>query len=143
MRTVFARRGAELIALDLDEAKARATVEALAADGGRGSALQCDVSDPADVDAVFDRVRSIHPRIDILVNNAGIAHVGTIEQTTPEDLERLYRVNIQGVFLCARRRPADAATGRRRDPQHGVDCLAHRHPGSLRVFDDERAPCCR
>ena len=36
------------------------------------------------------------------MNNAGIAHVGTIEQTTPEDLERLYRVNIQGVFLCAR-----------------------------------------
>ena len=99
---VFARREAEVIALDLDEAKARATAEALTADGGRGSAHQCDVSDPADVDAVFDRVRASHPRIDILVNNAGIAHVGTIEQTTPEDLERLYRVNIQGVFLCAR-----------------------------------------
>ena len=55
--------------------------------------------------AVFDRLGSIHPRIDILVNNAGIAHVGTIEQTTPEDLERLYRVNIQGVFLCARAVP--------------------------------------
>ena len=100
--TVFARRGADVIALDLDEAKARATIEALAKDGGHGSALQCDVSDPADVAAVFDRVKAIHPRIDILVNNAGIAHVGTIEQTTPEDLERLYRVNIQGVFLCAR-----------------------------------------
>ena len=36
------------------------------------------------------------------MNNAGIAHVGTIEQTTPDDLERLYRVNIQGVYLCAR-----------------------------------------
>ncbi len=77
-------------------------IEALAKDGGHGSALQCDVSDPADVAAVFDRVKAIHSRIDILVNNAGIAHVGTIEQTTPEDLERLYRVNIQGVFLCAR-----------------------------------------
>jgi NAD(P)-dependent dehydrogenase (short-subunit alcohol dehydrogenase family) len=100
--TVFARRGAHVIALDLDEAKAEATVAALAADGGHGTAVQCDVSDPADVDAVFERVRATHQRIDVLVNNAGIAHVGTIEQTTPADLERLYRVNIQGVFLCAR-----------------------------------------
>jgi NAD(P)-dependent dehydrogenase (short-subunit alcohol dehydrogenase family) len=99
---VFARRGAEVIALDLDEAKAEATIAALAADGGRGTALQCDVSDPADVEVVFERVRATHQRIDVLVNNAGIAHVGTIEQTTPADLERLYRVNIQGVFLCAR-----------------------------------------
>jgi len=100
--TVFARRGAEVIALDLDEAKAEATVATLAADGGRGTALQCDVSDPADVETVFERVRATHQRIDVLVNNAGIAHVGNIEQTTPADLERLYRVNIQGVFLCAR-----------------------------------------
>ena len=50
-----------VIALDLDEAKARATIEALPKDGGHGSALQCDVSDPADVDAVFDRVQSSHP----------------------------------------------------------------------------------
>ena len=84
-----------MIALDLDEAKARMTVETLAADGGRGSAHQCDVSDPADVNAVFDRVRSLHARIDVLVNNAGIASVGTIEQTTPEDLERLYPVKVR------------------------------------------------
>ncbi|HEY7059711.1 MAG TPA: glucose 1-dehydrogenase [Vicinamibacterales bacterium] len=99
---VFARQGADVLALDLDEAKARTTVDALAAAGGRGTAVECDVSDPADVDAVFSRILSSHVRVDILVNNAGIAHVGTIEQTTPEDLERLYRVNIQGVYLCAR-----------------------------------------
>jgi NAD(P)-dependent dehydrogenase (short-subunit alcohol dehydrogenase family) len=43
-----------------------------------------------------------HGRVDILVNNAGIAHIGTIEQTTPDDLDRLYRVNVFGVYLCAR-----------------------------------------
>ena len=36
------------------------------------------------------------------MNNAGIAHVGNIEQTTPEDLDRVYRVNVVGVYLCAR-----------------------------------------
>src|SRR6267143_1950949 len=41
-------------------------------------------------------------RLDILVNNAGIAHVGTIEQTSPDDLDRLYAVNVRGVYLCSR-----------------------------------------
>ena len=38
--------------------------------------------------------------VDILVNSAGIAHVGTIEQTTEEDLDRLYAVNVKGVYNC-------------------------------------------
>ena len=41
-------------------------------------------------------------RLDILVNNAGIAQVGTIEQTSPDDLDRLYAVNVRGVFLCSK-----------------------------------------
>jgi len=41
-------------------------------------------------------------RLDILVNNAGIAHVGTIERTSEADLDRLYAVNVKGVFLGAR-----------------------------------------
>jgi NAD(P)-dependent dehydrogenase (short-subunit alcohol dehydrogenase family) len=40
--------------------------------------------------------------IDILVNNAGIAHIGTLESTTPADLDRLYEVNIKGVYHCSR-----------------------------------------
>lgn len=39
-------------------------------------------------------------RLDILVNNACIAHVGTVERTTAEDLDRLYRVNVKGVYHC-------------------------------------------
>ena len=41
-------------------------------------------------------------RLDILINNAGIAHVGNIERTSEDDLDRLYRVNVKGVFLCTR-----------------------------------------
>jgi 2-keto-3-deoxy-L-fuconate dehydrogenase len=99
---LFATQGAEIIALDLDEAAARNTVAALGQAGGRASALRCDVSEAADVDAVFARITGAHPRVDILVNNAGIAHIGTIEQTTPDDLDRLYRVNVRGIYLCAR-----------------------------------------
>jgi NAD(P)-dependent dehydrogenase (short-subunit alcohol dehydrogenase family) len=60
------------------------------------------VSDDAGVEAVFRRLEEVHGSVDILVNNAGVAHVGTIEQTASEDFERLYRVNIRGVYLCSR-----------------------------------------
>ena len=39
--------------------------------------------------------------LDILVNNAGIAGVGTVQQTTEADMDRLYRVNVKGVYFCA------------------------------------------
>jgi 2-keto-3-deoxy-L-fuconate dehydrogenase len=99
---LFATQGAEIIALDLDETAAGNTVAAVGQAGGRAVALRCDVSEAADVDAVFARIAAAHPRVDILVNNAGIAHIGTIEQTTPDDLDRLYRVNVRGIYLCAR-----------------------------------------
>jgi 2-keto-3-deoxy-L-fuconate dehydrogenase len=51
---------------------------------------------------VFGRIAADEHRIDILVNNAGIAHVGTIERTTEADFDRLYAVNVKGVYLCAR-----------------------------------------
>src|SRR6185503_2035084 len=85
---LFARQGATVTALDVDEAAAKATA---------AQALRCDVSDAADVKAAFEKVG----RIDILVNSAGIAHVGTIETTSEADFDRVYRVNVKGVFLCS------------------------------------------
>ena len=99
---LFARQGAGVAAVDLDAAAAQRIAADLVQSGGRASAHQCDVSKPDAVDALFRAVTAANPRLDILVNNAGIAHVGTIEQTTPEDLDRVYRVNVFGVYLCAR-----------------------------------------
>ena len=99
---LFASRGATVAALDVDAAAARGVADDIVRAGGAASGHQCDVSQPSSVSAVFSDIAAVNPRIDILVNNAGIAHVGTIEQTTPEDLDRLYRVNVLGVYLCAR-----------------------------------------
>src|SRR6186997_454911 len=38
------------------------------------------------------------PRLDVLVNNAGISHVGNVLNTTPDDLDRVYSVNVKGVY---------------------------------------------
>jgi 2-keto-3-deoxy-L-fuconate dehydrogenase len=99
---LFARRGAAVAAVDRDAAAAGRTAAEITEAGGRASSHACDVSQPEAVEALFRAVTTASPRLDILVNNAGIAHVGTIEQTTPEDLDRVYRVNIVGVYLCAR-----------------------------------------
>jgi NAD(P)-dependent dehydrogenase (short-subunit alcohol dehydrogenase family) len=99
---LFALRGATIAAVDRDLPAAQALVAGITEAGGAAAAYQCDVADPAAVDALFRALAAASPRLDILVNNAGIAHVGTIEQTTPEDLDRVYRVNVVGVYLCAR-----------------------------------------
>ena len=99
---LFARQGAAIAAADRDTTAAGRIAAAITADGGTAMGYPCDVADPDDVAALFRSLDADHGRVDILVNNAGIAHVGTIEQTTPDDLDRLYRVNVFGVYLCAR-----------------------------------------
>jgi NAD(P)-dependent dehydrogenase (short-subunit alcohol dehydrogenase family) len=100
--STFARQGARLIVLDVDLAAAGETAEAITAEGGNAGAASCDVSDRVQVNTTFDRIVGESGRIDILVNNAGVAHVGTIEQTAEDDFDRLYRVNVKGVYLCSR-----------------------------------------
>jgi NAD(P)-dependent dehydrogenase (short-subunit alcohol dehydrogenase family) len=100
--STFAGRGAHLVVVDLDLGAAGETVDSIAAAGGKAVAAPCDVADGVQVKATFDRIVDENRRVDILVNNAGVAHVGTIEQTPEEDFDRLYRVNVKGVYLCSR-----------------------------------------
>jgi 2-keto-3-deoxy-L-fuconate dehydrogenase len=96
--TTFAQNGARVFALDRDLKTATAVVEKIRAAGGTATALECDVASSGSVDAAFARIDAI----DILVNNAGIAHIGTVENTSEEDLDRIYSVNVKGLFLCSR-----------------------------------------
>ena len=99
---LFGAQGAHVVLLDLDRERACAAAEAIRSAGGIADGVPCDVADADQVAGVFDSIEAARRRIDILVNNAGIAHVGTIEQTTETEMDRLYRVNIKGVYLCAR-----------------------------------------
>jgi NAD(P)-dependent dehydrogenase (short-subunit alcohol dehydrogenase family) len=98
---LFARQGARVVVLDVNES-AETTANAIAAAGGTATARRCNVAEPDEVAAAFRDVAAQLGALDILVNNAGIAHVGTIEQTTADDLDRLYAVNVRGIFLCAK-----------------------------------------
>ena len=93
---LFASRGATVHILDLTETTLSAAVQEIIQSGGKAVAHPCSVSDQSAVFSVFETIG----RVDILVNNAGIAHVGTVETTTEDDLDRLYNVNIKGVYNC-------------------------------------------
>lgn len=99
---LFARQRARVVVLDLDEAAARRIADQIGEAGGQAVAIACDVASDGQVTRVFDRIVALHDRVDILVNNAGVAHVGTIERTTEADFDRLFAVNVKGVYLCAR-----------------------------------------
>ena len=100
--TLFGRQGAQIVALDLDEAAAEATAGTVRSARGTARAVACDVDNPAQITAAFDGIERTEGRLDVLVNNAGIAHVGTIEGTSEEDFDRLFRVNVKGEFLCSK-----------------------------------------
>jgi NAD(P)-dependent dehydrogenase (short-subunit alcohol dehydrogenase family) len=99
---VFARQGARVFVLERDEDAGASTVKRIATNGGDAALVRCDVADAASVAAAFDEVQRQGGRLDILVNNAGIAHVGTVETTEEGDLDRIYSVNVKGVYLCSR-----------------------------------------
>jgi len=99
---VFASAGAHVVVTDIQPDAGNATVSAIQKEGGHAEVLQIDVSDEASTQSTADRVLATHGRLDILVNNAGIGHVGTILQTSAADLDRLYRVNVRGVFNLAK-----------------------------------------
>jgi 2-keto-3-deoxy-L-fuconate dehydrogenase len=96
---LFARRGAQVAVLDL---VAEATIRQIVDEGGVGMHVECDVSKQSAVQDAFEKVASAYGLVDILVNSAGIAHVGTVETTSEEDLDRIYSVNVKGVYNSLR-----------------------------------------
>ena len=95
----FVAEGARVEILDRNEAEMAAAVVSL---GDHAAATYCDVADHQQVDEVITRIHARRGRIDILINNAGIAHVGNALTTTPEDFERVQRVNVFGPANCLR-----------------------------------------
>jgi NAD(P)-dependent dehydrogenase (short-subunit alcohol dehydrogenase family) len=96
----FAEEGALVAVLDIKLEDGEAVVREVEESGGTAAVFRCDVSRQAEVLQVFEAVRERLGPVDILINNAGIAHIGTVEQVSEEDLDRIYSVNVKGVYNC-------------------------------------------
>ena len=93
---LFARQGAHVHVVDLNDAACLQVVREIREEAGRVTSHACDVARQADVKALME---SIGP-FDILVNNAGIAHIGKADTTSEEDFDRVMSVNVKGVYNC-------------------------------------------
>jgi NAD(P)-dependent dehydrogenase (short-subunit alcohol dehydrogenase family) len=92
---VLAAAGALVTILDVDGDRAQTLAREV---GPAASAAALDITDEAAVQAFFDGLAAL----DILVNNAGIGFVGSLEETGFADWQRLFRVNVDGVYLCSK-----------------------------------------
>ena len=94
----FAKSGASVYVADINEQNGSKVAAAIRKDGGIAEFLNLNVANDQDCVDAARTVHSKYDRLDILVNNAGLGHVGAIEQTTADDLDRLYSVNVRGMF---------------------------------------------
>jgi NAD(P)-dependent dehydrogenase (short-subunit alcohol dehydrogenase family) len=92
----LAAEGATVTILEIRSEAGEETADRIRADGGAATVLAGDVADTDSMRAAFAQAGPI----DVLVNNAGIAHVGSVLDTSREDLDRLYSVNVRGVYHC-------------------------------------------
>lgn len=91
----LANAGAFVYICDLDETNGERVANEI---GENAKFLPLNVAEKSDCEAIAKTVLAEKGKLDILVNNAGIGHVGTLLQTTEEDLDRLYAVNVRGMF---------------------------------------------
>ena len=95
----LANNGAYVGIFDLDEEHAGDAVYEITKNDGRAKAVKCDVANLESVKEAFGNFLSDRP-LDILINNAGIAHIGNAANTSSEDFDKIYEVNVKGVYHC-------------------------------------------
>lgn len=93
---LFARQNARVHLLDVNSEALKAVAVEIGNVNGKVTLHQCDVTSQQTVRQVFKEIG----RIDILVNSAGISHIGKADTTSEEDFDRIYQVNVKGIYNC-------------------------------------------
>src|SRR6202166_4342266 len=96
----FARQGAQVFCVDRNGNAAQETVDIIAAEGGKATALTADVSRAAEVEAMVAACLKTYGRIDVLDNNVGIAEMGSVVEVTEAEWDRVFAVNLKSAFLA-------------------------------------------
>ena len=100
---LLASEGARVAVADIDQSGAEDVVSGIESRGEEALAIAADVSDPEQIDAMFDAVVTRFGRLDVLHNNAGIFTRTPIDELEIESWDRLMNVNLRGAFLVAQR----------------------------------------
>jgi NAD(P)-dependent dehydrogenase (short-subunit alcohol dehydrogenase family) len=98
----LARQGAHVVVTDRDPEKTRAVANTITSVGGKAEALGLDVSDDASLECAIAGVAERHGRLDILHSHPGIQIPGTLEETTADDMDASWRLNVRSHYVAAR-----------------------------------------
>lgn len=96
----FAAAGAAVRILELNQQGADETVEQITAAGGKALGFSCNVADQQQVVQVMQQIINEDGKLDIIVNCAGIAHIGNLGNTGEADFDRIFSVNVKGIYNC-------------------------------------------
>jgi len=96
----FARQGASVAVLDIDEAAADETAALIDKDGGVALVAAVDIADEDSVRAAVERTIAAYGGLDFAVNNAGMSSRGLLDRMPLDEFERVVQVNLAGTFLC-------------------------------------------
>lgn len=99
---VFAREGARVLLVDLNEDAAEATRASIEEEGGDATVVQANVSLAADCRRIVEECVRLYGTIDVLHNNVGIELPGGLADTTEQDWDRTLAVNLKSMFLLAK-----------------------------------------
>ena len=99
----LAGEGASIVATDINGRLVEQTSIDIRESGSEAIAVEADIGDIDDINRVVEEALNAFGRIDILVNNAGVTRFSDIMDLTPEDWDRIHRVNARGVFFCLQR----------------------------------------
>ena len=91
------RRGTRVVAADVNSEGAEQVAAGISAAGGQAEAAYLDVTQSDQIQKLIDRTASKHGRLDYMFNNAGIATLGEVRDMTPEQWDRIIRINLMGV----------------------------------------------
>ncbi len=93
---LFAQQGANVHIIDLNNQEGEATVNEIKDADANAVFHACNVSDQKKVKSIFEHIGVV----DILINSAGVSHIGNAENTNEQDFDRLYNINVKGVYNC-------------------------------------------
>jgi 2-keto-3-deoxy-L-fuconate dehydrogenase len=93
---VFAKQDADVHLLDMNEEGLAEAVSTIKKEGKKGTAHQADVTNQSAIKSLLEKIG----RIEILVNCAGISNIGKADNTDEEDFDRVFKVNVKGMYNC-------------------------------------------
>jgi 2-keto-3-deoxy-L-fuconate dehydrogenase len=95
---LFAKQGASVFILDIDEKGTKLATDDIVAEGGVAQSIILDITNQQQVRNAVEEVTKKTGTVDIMVCSAGVPHIGTAESTTEDDFTRIFNINVKGVY---------------------------------------------